>query len=252
VPPGSDLVERWRARPDQAGLFVDFDGTLAGIVEDPLEARPWPEALGLLSGLAVRYARVAVVSGRPVDFLAAHLTVPGVVLSGLYGLELWEGGRVVTEPRAEVWRAAVAAAADRAAAELPASVGVERKGLSVTLHVRTAPEHERSVRTWADQAAASSGLVLHRARRSYELRPPVDADKGTAVRTLAQGLSAVCFIGDDLGDLPAFRVLEDLDRAGVTTLRVAVTSDESPPELLATADLLVEGPAGAVTFLKSL
>ena len=51
-------------------MFVDFDGTLAPIVEIPDQARPCRERPELLARLAVRYARVAVVSGRPVAFLA--------------------------------------------------------------------------------------------------------------------------------------------------------------------------------------
>jgi trehalose 6-phosphate phosphatase len=54
-------------------VFVDFDGTLAPIVDIPEEARPLPGAAAVLGRLADRYARVAVISGRPVAFLVEHL-----------------------------------------------------------------------------------------------------------------------------------------------------------------------------------
>ena len=80
---------------------------------------------------------------------------------------------------------------------------------------------------------------------SWELRPPVPTDKGTVVAGLAAGLRAVCFVGDDTGDLPAFGVLGQLRAGGVDTLAVAVGGPETPPEVLAAADLVVDGPAGA-------
>src|ERR1700728_2860204 len=77
---------RW---PDESALFLDFDGTLSPIVEDPVGARPLPGVPELLRRLAGRLALVAVVSGRPTTFLAEVLGAPaGVTLVGLYGLEL--------------------------------------------------------------------------------------------------------------------------------------------------------------------
>ncbi len=90
------------------------------------------------------------------------------------------------------------------------------------------------------------------ARRSLELHPPVDADKGTAISALADGLEAVCYLGDDRGDLAAFAALDQLAGRGVATVRVAVRSDEAPPELLAAADVVVEGPPGALALLRTL
>jgi trehalose 6-phosphate phosphatase len=85
---------------------------------------------------------------------------------------------------------------------------------------------------------------------SFELHPPIPADKGTALRELAQGLRAICFLGDDLGDLPAFAELDRLHDEGVATLRVAVRSEEAPPALLEAADVVVEGPEGAHELLQ--
>jgi trehalose 6-phosphate phosphatase len=233
--------------------LLDFDGTLAEIVDQPEEARPLPGAADVLRGLVARFGRVAVVSGRRVSFLRAHLDVPGLVLSGLYGLELWQHGEAVIHPDAIAWEPVVAAVADRAEAELPEGAGIERKGLSVTLHVRRRPELEDSVRAWATSVAGETGLALHGARRSYELRPPVDVDKGAAVRGLAEGLAAVCYVGDDRGDLPAFAALDALARTGAATVvKVVATSDETPPELLAVADVVVDGPRGALDLLRAV
>ena len=250
---GPDLFAAWRAQPERAGILSDFDGTLAEIVDQPEAARPLPGAVDVLAALCRRFQRVAVVSGRPVAFLAERLEVPGLVLSGLYGLESWRDGELTVHPDAVVWRPVVAALADRAQAELPRGVGVERKGLSFGLHVRTRPEYEDTVRAWASAVAVESGLVLHEARRSYELRPPLDVDKGTATAALAGGLAAACFVGDDRGDLPAFAALERLAQTtSMAAVRVVAASDETPASLLAQADLVVEGPHGALELLRDL
>jgi trehalose 6-phosphate phosphatase len=226
---------------------------LAPIVDDPATAAPLRDADDILGRLAEKYARVAVVSGRPVSFLLDRLgNVSGVILSGLYGLEQARDGLIEEIPAAAHWRDAVKEVADAAESAAPAGVGVERKGLAVTLHVRTAPQHAGWVEAWTADQASRTGLIAHPAKMSVELRPPVEADKGSVVAELAAGLDAVCFLGDDRGDLPAFAALANLAAAGVQTLAVAVSSEEAPPELLAAADVVVEGPEGALALLRAL
>jgi trehalose 6-phosphate phosphatase len=216
-------------------------------------AAPLHETDAILGRLAEKYARVAVVSGRPVSFLLDRLgDVRGVILSGLYGLERARDGIIDVIPEAAHWRDVVKEVADAAEAAVPAGVGVERKGLAVTLHVRTAPQHAGWVEAWTADQALRTGLIAHPAKMSVELRPPVEADKGRVVTELAAGLDAVCFVGDDRGDLPAFAALADLAAEGVQTLAVAVSSEEAPPELLAAADVVVAGPEGALALLRAL
>ena len=74
-------------QPDRTALLVDFDGSLAPIVERAGDARPLPDAPTTLARLANGLGRVAIVSGRPVGFLARHLPVDGLALVGLYGME---------------------------------------------------------------------------------------------------------------------------------------------------------------------
>lgn len=260
--PGTEplaAVDRWLAAaaeaPERAGVFVDFDGTLAPIVDDPAAAAAHPEAARLLGRLSGRWGRVAVVSGRPAAFLQAQLAGCGATeLVGLYGLEAVGGAtpEIRTDPAAQPWRAAVATAASRAELGAPVGASVERKGLTVTLHYRGVP----SGQPWAEETAAAlerlTGLVAHRGKMSVELRPPIAVDKGTAVRDLAGGLSAVFFAGDDLGDLPAFAELARMREAGARTLGVAVAGAETPPAVVAAADAAVEGTGGVIEVLERL
>lgn len=226
-------------------MFADFDGTLSPIVTDYNAAAPLPEVPALLENLSARYARVAVVSGRPLSYLARHLAGAGrTELVGVYGLDRSSGE---APPDAERWRAVIEAAAAAAEQQAPEGVIVERKGLAVTLHYRHAPDQSG----WVEQfAGGHPDLAAHPGKMSVELRPPVPTDKGTVVEELSRGLAAVCFIGDDRGDLPAFEVLARM--TDKDTLAVAVDGAETPPELKEAAGLVVDGPAGVVEFLRGL
>ncbi len=67
--------------------------------------------------------------------------------------------------------------------------------------------------------------------------------KGDALRELVRetGASAVAMCGDDLGDLPAFDVLDELRAEGLATCAVVAASAEQPA-LAHRADVLCEGP----------
>ena len=246
------VLEPLRDRPAESALFVDFDGTLAPIVGDPAQAQPLPQGPGVLARLARRMALVAVVSGRPVEFLSRVVgTPPGLHLAGLYGLEEIHDGRVRRSAEAERWRPVVEEATRRACRSAPAGAEVEAKGLTVTLHWRRAPTAAR----WAEEAggrAEADGLVAQPGRMALELRPPVGSDKGAVVARMAPGHAAVAFFGDDLGDLPAFAALGALASKGVAVARVAVVDGETAPQVAAAADVVVDGPAGAVALLELL
>ena len=244
------------AHADQVAIGLDFDGTIAPIVEDPEAARPLPGVVDLLGPLADRYAAVALISGRPAAYLASHATAPGVRYLGMYGLEEIVEGRVLVDPRLEAARPAVAAAARDLAAD-PAGeesgAHLEATRDAVAVHPRRVADPGRwagPVGEAAARVAARHHLEVVPGRLVWELRPQVRSDKGDAVhRVVAEsGARAVLVAGDDLGDLPAFAVAGELGGG----LRVAVRSAESPAELLAAADPVVDGPEGVRDVLERL
>lgn len=242
------------ARPHEAAVLVDFDGSISAIVDDPAAARVLPPARDALARLIGVAATVAVVSGRPVEFLARAIDVPGLVLVGQYGLERMVDGRAVVDPRAEPYLDAVASAAAEVEHELP-DLHVERKaGIAVTVHWRRAPERESHAAEVVDRVAQHHGLAVYPTKMAREMRPPVPADKGTAVQALVEGAAHACFAGDDRGDLDAFAALARLEAAGRLehAVRIAVGSAEAPPELITQADLVVDGPPGLVALLEEL
>jgi len=224
--------------PARAALFVDFDGSLAPIVDDPARAAPLPRSVEALRVLARRLARVAVVTGRPVGFVRRHVPDPAVAIAGQYGLERDVRGQVEADPRAAAF------------------LSVERKGtIALTVHWRRAPNQAPPERD-LEAFAAEHGLWHVRARMACELRPPIPVDKGTALAEfLHDEITAAAFAGDDYGDLAAFvrlRQWADAEPSRRMALRVAVASDETPAELLELADLVFEGPAALADHLTRL
>lgn len=232
------LLDALTADPRRAALLLDVDGTLAPIVADPAAARVPAETRAELARLAPAYGLVACISGRVSADAARVLGVASIEVVGEHGLGL--------APDAQAWAGRIRAFADR----LPGPV--ERKHLSLSLHFRDAADEEaalRALRAVADDAERE-GLVARWGRKVLEIRPPVAADKGTAVRVLLEreGLRRALYAGDDDTDLDAFRALDGLEVA----VRVAVASSEGPPALGGAADLVVDGPAGLLGLLRRL
>jgi trehalose 6-phosphate phosphatase len=233
-----DPIGRLSEDPRRAAVLLDVDGTLAPIVERAEDARVPDETREEVARLAGRYALVACVSGRPGAEVERMLAVQGVAIVGEHGLEL--------APDAQRWTETIAAFAR--GVDWPA----ERKPLSLSFHFRRADD-EAAARAYLQrvaEAAEREGLVPRWGRMVLEVRPPVAADKGTAVRTLVTraGVDRALYAGDDTTDLDAFRGLDGLEHA----VRVAVDSGEAPAELIAAADLVVDGTDGVLALLRSL
>jgi trehalose 6-phosphate phosphatase len=248
------------AQAQEVALCLDFAGTLSPVVDDPQAARPLEGIVELLEPLARRFAAVAIVSGRPAPYLAEHLGVPGVRYLGLYGLQEMYEGEVRVDPRLEEARPRVMAA-EAALRDAPAvresGAWLEDKVYAVGVHTRRVPERDRwtePIDRTARQIAEEQGLEIIPGKMVWELRPAVRGDKGDAVRRVVaeSGARTVVVVGDDLGDLPAFAAVAQLEAEGHGGLRVAVRSQEAPPDLLAAADLVLAGPEGVLDFLRRL
>jgi trehalose 6-phosphate phosphatase len=245
------LLAPFLDQPSGSVVCCDFDGTLSPIVDDPASARPADGAVAVLGSLAERFADVVVVSGRPVEFLARQLPAE-VSLVGLYGLEGRRHGMRWEHPNIGAWREVIDDLAALASVGGPPGMRVEPKGLSVTLHYRGAPAIAHEVEALGRLLADRGGLALRSARMSVELHPPVATDKGTVVERFAATATAAMFVGDDLGDLPAFDGLDRLAASGAHVARIAVRSDEAPAELIERADLIVDGPSAVVELFRRL
>lgn len=193
-------IDRLMSR-DRVLLGIDFDGTLAPIVDHPDEAVPDQRALAVLKDLAKQpELDVAVVSGRALDNLRLRLgDVPGAILIGEHGNDI--GGRSSEDPLIDEAAAMINVLADRVGAT------VERKGRSVTFHYRNMAEEEavRSLRQIREWAEAHDDVKILEGKKVIEVSTGT-RNKGDAIRELA-GSSNVIYIGDDTTDETVFEVL---------------------------------------------
>lgn len=252
------MLENWSRRPETVAIFTDIDGTLAPIVPTP-DLSEVPEDLRLLlERLAGRYRIVAGISGRATPDAKKLLGLEDVVYYGNHGFEILRDGAVEVVPEAmpyeEKVRELEALVRERL---VPRGAFVEDKGITASIHYRNAPPEVGELsREFVKREGERLGLRITIGRGVVEARPPIRADKGTAVRRLVEeyGPEKALFMGDDTTDLDAFRALEELREEGVLreTLRVGVKSDEGPPEIISESDLVVDGVEGVGEVLRVL
>jgi trehalose 6-phosphate phosphatase len=253
---------------DGAFVGLDFDGTLAPVVDDPESARLHPAAPGALLELAEVVRAVAVITGRParqaiamgdLDALGNAMLERGAELFvfGQYGNERWSA----TEQRIRAPRPPAGLATF--ARELPAvlrkadaaDAWIEEKGLAVAVHTRRMPDPAGALERLREplaELAARHHLAVEPGRNVLEVRSG-DTHKGHALRTFVaeQAAKAVIFGGDDLGDVEAFEAVRELRAEGLPGLVVCSASTEVP-QLVDLADVVVDGPAGVVELLGDL
>jgi trehalose 6-phosphate phosphatase len=247
--------------PARAAILTDVDGTLAPIVARPEQAAVPPRASELLARLSERYGLVGCVSGRQAREARRLVGVEEIAYAGNHGLELLLPGE--GEPRFDpALRGREDDAARFLAGREPADLtaaGLRRedKGPIQALHWRGAAD-EKAAEAHAHEIAAAAGragLELRWGRKVLELRPPGGGkDAAVAALLAADGVSAAAYAGDDRTDLDAFRRLRELQAAGELegAVCVGVASAEGPAEIVAEADLTVEGPAGWLALLEAL
>jgi len=241
-------LARWRAMvtEDPLALLLDFDGTLVDFAPTPEQARLDDEVAGALTSLVQTGAHVLVVSGRPLESLAAMVPiVPGIGWFAEHGAwrrfgDRWEGpGRTASD-------------LDELASTLSAlarapGARFERKTLSVCFHWRMVPAGERAELIAAAELACDEWLDGH---PGYELLPghemlevrARDIHKGTAVRFARQKWpgARIIAVGDDVTDEDMFAELGDGD--------AAITVGRKTTRTVAAASLA--GPRAVREFLR--
>lgn len=263
---GATALAALLAEPSGAVVALDFDGTLAPVVQDPADSRPAAGALEVLAAVAARVDTVAVITGRPAETavrLGGFAHVPGLerlVVLGHYGLQRWVAGRLESpppDPAIDVVRRELPVLL----VDAPAGVTIEDKTHSLVVHTRRSATPQQALADLTEpvgQLAAQVGLEVVPGRFVLEVRPP-GTDKGGALRSLTTGSlttsrrpSTVLYAGDDVGDLPVLAAIARLREEGVPGLVVCADSAESPAALRSGADLVVDGPAGLVALLVAL
>lgn len=201
--------------PDaRAAVFLDFDGTLAEIAESPSAVILHAEVPALLRRMHERLdGAVAIVSGRPVTDIDAHLAPLRLPAAGVHGAE---------RRRADgQWQAAESAVplgeAERVLRELQQhhpSLLVETKPAALALHYRRDPSLEGvAVDTMGALLDGLPGMVMQRGKLVVELKPAT-ARKDAALRAFMEeppfSGRRPWFFGDDVTDEDGFAAVERL------------------------------------------
>ncbi len=249
-------------------VALDFDGTLAPIVDDPTAAHIHLDAPRVLDALAAEVRGIAVITGRPArqvlalggldavgDAIAEHERE--LVVLGQYGNERWTSfeRRVIT-PKPPPGLSGLIRELPRLLREAGVpDAWIEEKGLAVAVHTRRLADPDAAFARLLPvlaEAARERRLTLEPGRMVIEIRAG-GMDKGRALSSLVSELeaSAVVFVGDDLGDVPAFEAALKVRAAGFPALLVCSGSEEQRA-LREIVDLVVDGPDGVMQFLRVL
>lgn len=197
-------------------LFLDFDGTLAGFVEDPMAVTVAPEVCARLSDLQTRLdGALAIVTGRSIEAIDRFLDGRVRTVAGVHG-------HLVRHPDGVLREASIDKAAFNQVLEalqlfaLPREgVMVEVKPNAVALHYRRAP-HEADHARDAVEAAVAPHPAFHVQPGKFVFEVIGDAEnKGSAIAALMKlpaftGRRPV-FVGDDATDEAGFVTVNELD-----------------------------------------
>jgi trehalose 6-phosphate phosphatase len=204
--------------PDDAALFLDFDGTLVELAETP-GAIEVPPALGpMLERLRRRLrGRLAIVSGRSLADLERHLPAAGIAFSGSHGLELRLAGGTRLPLSAPIGLDDVRERVRAFAAGTPGLI-VEEKPAGIALHYRLAPAEGPRAEAFMTALARERGFAIQPGAMVAELRP-AGATKGDALKAFMTepefAGARPWFVGDDLTDEHGFAAAAALGGAGV-------------------------------------
>ncbi|MFZ4516147.1 MAG: trehalose-phosphatase [Acidimicrobiia bacterium] len=242
-------------RPAATALICDFDGTLAPIVADPNAVHAVSGAAEALTALADVFETVAVVSGRPLAFLADRLgPTPGVDRYGLYGTEHLVDGAIVLHPDVAAFRPQVRELVVKLTALLPELRLEVKSDVMVVVHWRERLDLAAEAHSLVTAEAAARDLWTFDNRMAIEVRPPVAISKATTMTHIADASDIAMMCGDDAADYEAVVALDEHVRAGAlqTALAVAVDSDEILPAFRDRADWLAPSPERFVAALQEL
>jgi len=200
-------------------LCFDFDGTLAPIAEEPALVCLSPHMRRVVLSLADHDGvSLAVISGRDRADLQTRVGIPGLIYAGNHGLEISGPGCVFVEPAAAARSAALKELAVDLADKLYPVAGawVEYKGLTLSIHYRQVADADcAEVRRQVQAALASTEQLfqLTRGDKTYDIRPRVGWNKGTAIDWIREQLglpdTLAIYLGDDTTDENAFRALPE-------------------------------------------
>ena len=224
------LFKEWRVVADRLSgkfvmLFLDYDGTLAPIADEPGKA-VFPKNTKRMLGLLAKSPRrkVVIVSGRTVKDIKKLVGLRDIVYIGNHGLEI-DGPKAAFKAKISAgYKAALKVIKDTLALELSAIDGllIEDKGLTISVHYRLVGKNDLAAVKNTFRRVVGPYLLRREVRvisgkKVLEVGPPAAIDKGSAVERLIESEKALCgdrriapvYVGDDTTDEDAFKMLKN-------------------------------------------
>jgi trehalose-phosphatase len=215
-------VRREIEEADILALFLDYDGTLVPFKDKPEEAVATDDVYEALRALVLDpKCTVAIISGRAVKDLEKMLSVKGVSLAGLHGLEIrFSDGRNFIWEKSKETETAIKEIKRKTIRELGCEGGlhIEDKRLTLALHYRLLPREKVQEVTKrfieiTEEHLSKNDLEIMRGVKVLEVRPR-GWHKGKALgeffKRFLPGDKKILplYVGDDLTDEDAFLYLK--------------------------------------------
>ncbi|KAG0592914.1 hypothetical protein M758_1G281300 [Ceratodon purpureus] len=261
------------AHKKQIVVFLDYDGTLSPIVEDPERAFMSPEMRATVKEVASSFP-TAVISGRSRPKVEQFVQLPELYYAGSHGMDI-----VGPAKSSDGFRVKGTKARDKKGNDLvefqPASeylplinkvtaaliettkiikgAKVENNKFCVSVHFRRVREE-----SWEELAALVGDVMkdfptlsLTHGRKVLEVRPSIEWDKGKAVDFLLNSLGfkdtsdvIPLYFGDDKTDEDAFKMI-NTTKYGYSILVSSVSKSTA-------AKLSLQDPSEVMEFLRKL
>jgi len=240
------------------GLITDIDGTISRTARTPSEAQISPMCRNYLALLAKYLKLVAAISGRPISQMRHMIGLDEIVYVGNHGFERWVKGESTICDEAGRYPALIEATLEYLKPLLPIEgIFLEYKGATASIHYRLCQDQagtrERILTALATYPEAKD-LIVRQGRRTIEILPPVEVNKGSGIRALIREyhLRSAIYMGDDLTDLDAFRAIHESIAPDFNGIGLAVLSKETAPEVEEGADFTFNSVDEVERFIEWL
>lgn len=252
------VIELLAQRP--SAVLSDFDGTLSPVSPTPAAAVPAPGVPELLRQLASQLDVVGIVTGRGIADARERMGVDEILYVGNHGLESFRNGQHHVHPAGMQAKEVLPEVLRDIEQRLGAHVSLEGvifedKVYSASIHYRIAPDPgavREALEPIITEVAEEFGFWVSDGKMIFELRAGETVNKGTAVRQIIhdEGLKAAIFLGDDVTDADAFRVLHEIRReSSVHTLAIGVLTLDTDPRVIDSSDYLLGSVDDVVEML---
>lgn len=206
-------------------LFLDYDGTLTPIVESPDKALISKKTRDLLKKLSANpRCTIAIVTGRSAKDIKGKIGIKNIIYASNHGLQI-KGPKIkFTAPLPADFHKVLRKIKSHLKKTFRSIKGIvlEDKILTLSFHYRRVNNRYIAPVVWTLLKITTpyihkKEIVVDFGKKVFEIRPPIDWNKGSAILWLLNKHKPAfldspilpIYIGDDTTDEDAFNALKD-------------------------------------------